>query len=203
MKDFRKVLKRIILFLPIVFVTTNCSVVQQGQQMATLARCEFRIESVTSLKLSGIDVQAKKSISDLTIMDAQQLMRSVTGSTFPLTFTLNVSARNPNSNTAGMNRLQWILYIDDIQMTTGSVDQPVSIPANNGTAVIPVAMNLDLKKILQGRSLDAIVNFGLNLAGTGNKPTRFIIKLKPTIMIGNSAVVYPGYITVRTEYVSQ
>lgn len=171
--------------------------------MATLAKCEFRIESITNLYLSGISVQDIKSISDLTIMDVQQLIRSISSNTFPLNLTLDIEARNPNSSTAGMNKMEWILFIDDIQMTTGSVDQPVSIPGNNGTAIIPVQMDLDLQQILQGKSVDAIINFGLNLAGAGNKPTRFTIKLKPTIMIGENAVVYPGYITVKTEFVSQ
>jgi len=200
---FNKIVRQIFLIFLIVFVTAACSVVRQGKQMATLAKCEFRIGSITNLYLAGINVQEIKSISDLTIMDAQQLIRSLTGSTFPLNLTLNVEARNPNSSIAGMNKMEWILFIDDIQMATGSVDQPVTIPGNNGTAIIPVQMNPDLKQILQGKSVDAILNFGLNLAGTGNKPTRFTIKLKPTIMIGKNAVVYPGYITVKTEFVSQ
>lgn len=171
--------------------------------MAALAKCEFRIESVTNLNMAGISVQDIKSLSDLTIMDGQHLLRSVTGTTFPLNFILNIEAKNPNSSTAGMNKMEWILFVDDIQMTTGSVDQVVTIPANNGRAVIPVKINLDLKLILKGKSVDAIINFGLNLSGAGNKPTRFKIKLKPTIMIGGKPVVYPGYITVKTEFVSQ
>jgi hypothetical protein len=171
--------------------------------MAALAKCEFRIESVTNLHLAGINVQEIKSVSDLNLMDAQQLLKSVNKSTFPLNLTLNVAARNPNASMAGMNKMEWILFIDDIQMTTGSVDQPVTIPVNKDTAVIPVHMDLDLKQILRGKSVDAVINFGLNLAGAGNKPTRFTIKLKPTIMIGKNPVVYPGYITVKTEFVSQ
>jgi hypothetical protein len=203
MSHYIRSIKKSLLFFLVVIASGSCSVVQQGQQMAALAKCEFRIQSVTNLRLNDVNVEDIKSISDLTIMDAQQLIRGVSGKTFPLNFILSVQARNPNSSVAGMNQLAWILFIDDIQMTSGSVNQPVTIPGNNGSAVIPVQMNLDLKKILNGKSGDAIVNFGFNLAGTGTKPTRFTIKLKPTIMIGNNAVVYPGYITVKTEYVSQ
>jgi len=180
----------------------GCTIVNQVNQMANLAKCEFRIGSVTNLTLSGVSVQNIHKLSDLSIMDAQHLFRGITGSTFPLLFTLNVDAKNPNSATAGMNRLDWILFIDDIQMTSGSIPQTVTIPPNNGVATIPIQFNLDLKKILTEKAADAIINFGLNLAGVGNKPTRFMIKLKPTIMIGKSKVVYPGYITVKTDFVS-
>jgi len=186
----------------LIFIFQGCTVLNQVNQMATLAKCEFRIASVTNLTLSGVSVQNIHGISDLSIMDAQHLFRGITGSTFPLMFTLNVDAKNPNSSTAGMNRLDWILFIDDIQMTSGSVPQSVTIPPDNGVATIPIQFNLDLKKILSGKSADAIINFGMNLAGVGNKPTRFMIKLKPTIMIGQNQVVYPGYITVKTEFVS-
>jgi hypothetical protein len=198
-----KILKHLLFFTLIAYIAESCGIARQGKQMAALAKCEFRIESITGLNLAGVNVEEIKSLSDLTIMDAQHLLGSVTGNTFPLNFILNIEARNPNSAMAGMNKMEWFLFIDDIQMTMGSVDQTVTIPGNNGTAIIPVNMALDLKQILQGKSVNAIINFGLNLSGAGNKPTRFKIKLKPTIMTGKNPVVYPGYITVQTEFVSQ
>jgi len=180
----------------------GCTVVQQAEQMKNLINCEFRIVSVENLTLSGINVQKIKSLSELSLMDAGRIMTAVTGSDFPLAFTLNLEARNPNTATAAMNQLEWILFIDDIQMVNGAVNRQVTIPPNNGTAVIPLQLNINLKKVLQGKSADALINFGLNLAGAGNKPTRFMAKLKPTIMIGGYPIVYPGYITIRTEYSS-
>jgi hypothetical protein len=60
-----------------------------------------------------------------------------------------------------------------------------------------------LKQVLSGKSANAMLNFCMNLAGVGNTPTRFKIKLKPTIIIAGTALTYPGYITVNTEYVSK
>jgi hypothetical protein len=48
-----------------------------------------------------------------------------------------------------------------------------------------------------------MINFCMNLTGVGNTPTRFKIKLKPTILVGGNALRYPGYITVNTTYVSK
>jgi hypothetical protein len=202
LKYITKISRIFILTAGLILAFNGCTVMNQVNQMVNLAKCEFRIGSVTNLTLAGVYVQNIHKISDLSVMDAQRLLRGVTGSNFPLAFTLNVDAKNPNTSTAGMNRLDWILFIDDIQMTSGSVPQTVSIPPNNGVATIPIQFNLNLKQLLTGKSADAIINFGLNLAGVGNKPTRFMIKLKPTIMIGGSQIVYPGYITVKTEYVS-
>ena len=129
-------------------------------------------------------------------------MKAVSSNSFPLSFQLNLEGKNPNSEPAGLNKLEWILFIDDIQMTSGSLNQAFTIPLGNGIAQIPINLNFDLKKVLAGKSLDAMVNFGFNLAGAGNKPTRIMIKLKPTIMIGTFALTYPGYIKVKTEFTS-
>jgi hypothetical protein len=155
---------------------------------------------VENVNLAGVNVQNINNLSQLNWTDAQKLMKAVASNTFPLSFQLNLEGRNPNTAAAGLNRLEYELFIDDIQMTTGILNQSFTIPPNNGNAVIPINMNIDLKKVLSGKSLDAMVNFGLNLAGSGGKPTRIMIKLKPSILVNGKLLAYPGFITVRTEY---
>jgi len=182
---------------------TSCDIVNQVSQMSNLAKCDFRLESVQQLNMAGIDVQNVKKLSDLNLMDAGKILSAVTSNNFPLDFTLNVEAKNPNSATAGMTQIDWILLIDDIEMTRGVLDKKVTIPGNNGTAIIPMRMHFDLKQALSGKNADAIINFGLNLAGTGNKPTRFTLQMKPTITVSGYPITYPGYLNVRTEFGSK
>ncbi|MCD6660550.1 MAG: hypothetical protein LT105_10350, partial [Lentimicrobium sp.] len=160
-------------FLVAGMIFTACDVLNQVQQMATLAKCEFRLSSVDQLRLAGVNIQQVKQLSDLKVMDAAKITTAaISGGSLPLNFTLNVEAKNPNSAIAGLNRLEWTLLIDDIEMVSGVNDNRVQIPANGGTAVIPLTIGVDLKQALKGKSADAIANFGLNLAGAGNKPTR-------------------------------
>jgi len=193
----------IVLALPLLFFTDGCGVSRQVNQVKNLSNCDFQIHSVENLNLAGISIQNVNSVSDLGLADFGRIMAAMILPVFPLSMTLNIVGRNPNTKPAGLNKLDWILFIDDIQMTSGSLDQAFVIPPNQGTAVIPVQITVDLKKVLNGRSADALVNFGLNLKGKGGTPTRFMIKLKPTIMTGKTPLTYPGYITVRTEYSSQ
>jgi hypothetical protein len=44
------------------------------------------------------------------------------------------------------------------------------------------------------------MNFGLNLAGSGNRPSRMTLKVKPTIMVGTTPISYPGYLSVTNEF---
>jgi hypothetical protein len=168
--------------------------------MSNLTKCDFRLESVKNLNLAGINVQGIKKVSDLNLLDAGKLATAVASNQFPLDFTLNIEAKNPNTAAAGISQIDWILLIDDIEMTKGLLDKQVSIPANNGVALIPLQLHFDLKKALSGKSADAILNFGLNLAGSGNKPTRFTLRMKPTINVNGFPITYPGYLDVKTEF---
>lgn len=191
--------KLAILFLVTLFFA-GCSVSRQARLATNLATCEFRIRSVENIDLMGVNIQHVKSLKDLGISDAARIMAGFASPVFPLSLQLNLEGRNPNASPAGMSRLEWILFIDDIQMTSGILEKPFVIPANNGSAIIPVMVAMDLKQAMSGKSFEALLNFSLNLAGMGIQPTRFKIKIKPVIMVGKTPVSYPGFITVKTEY---
>lgn len=190
-------MKKVFISLLIFLSITSCDVVKQVQQASNFITCSFRLKDIQDVRLAGVLVQNKRDVTDLNIGDAAQLAIALTGRSFPLTFNLNVEAKNTNGSIAGLTRLDWILIIDDIEMVTGTNEDAINIPAN-GVAVFPLRMNVDLKKVLNGKSGQALLNFGLNLAGSNGEPTRIKLKAKPSIIIGNRLVAYPGYITVTS-----
>jgi len=187
----------------IITLMTGCEILDQARQVAMLSKCEFKLKTVDQLRLAGVNIQQVKNLTDLNMMDAAKITAAaVSGGSLPLNFTLNVEARNPNTAAAGLTKLEWILFIDDIQMVSGVNEQRVQIPGNGGTGIIPLSIGIDLKQALKGKSGEAIANFGLNLAGAGNKPTRITLKAKPTIMVGSQSIAYPGYLTIQNEFTS-
>jgi len=196
----QKILRFIAALSILVSPFQGCKVTEQARMASNLVNCDFQIRSVENVNLGGVNFQYIHSISDLGISDMARLLAIFASPSFPLSLQINLVGRNPNASPAGLNRLEWILFIDDVQMTTGILDKPFVIPANNGTAVIPVAIGMDLKQALNGESAQALINFAMNLAGIGNKASRIKIKIKPTIMIGGSAITYPGYFPVKTEF---
>jgi len=189
-------------FVFIISIFSGCDVARQAQKATNLANCDFRILSVDQVDLAGVELQQIRSIDDLSMMDVARILAGFTSPVFPLSLRLILEGRNPNPEDAGLNSLEWILFIDDIQMTSGTMDTPVRIPPLS-SASFPVEVGIDLKQVLSGKSTDAMVNFCLNLTGNGSTPTRFKIKLKPTVIISGRPLTYPGYITVRPEFVSK
>jgi hypothetical protein len=170
--------------------------------MKNFSKCEFRLESLTDIKLAGINIQNATSMADLGIMDYAKISSAIASGALPFSFNLNVQARNPNPGTASMNKLDWILLIDKIEMTRGILDKRIEILPQN-IATFPVAMNFDLMKALSGKSGEALLNLAFNLSGSGERPTRITLKAKPTIMIGTNPIQYPGYNSVDQDFGAQ
>jgi LEA14-like dessication related protein len=194
-------MKKITLYLSIISLGIFLSNCNQLKQLQNLAKCEFRLNSVENIRLAGVDVQNINSINQIGITDVARLSSAFLTNEFPLSLKLNIDARNPNPGNAALTAMDWIFLIDDIEMTRGIISQRYNIPANQNT-IIPLLLNFDLKKVLTGKSQNAVVNFALNLAGAGNKPTRLTLRAKPNINIGGVNIPYPGYINIKTEYTS-
>jgi hypothetical protein len=197
LKNKQMKINRIIALALIAFVIIpGCDVLQQ---MITFTKCEFKMNSMTNTRLANIDVQTKKSFKDLNLMDAANVTKALLGGTLPLTFNLNIEAKNPNATDASMQKMEWRVFIDDVEMAAGVMDQKKSIPPG-GTKMIPLKIAIDLKKALSGKSKNALLNFGFNLVGVGNYPTRVKLDIKPTIYVGSFALAYPGYFTLKKDF---
>ncbi|MDP1621478.1 MAG: LEA type 2 family protein [Bacteroidales bacterium] len=202
MSCFRKILVQSVWLIVLFISFSGCDVAKQAQKASNLAKCDFRISSVDNINLAGVELQHIKSVSDLTISDMGRIFGGFASPVFPLSLVIYLDVLNPNAREAGLNRLDWILYIDDIQMTSGILNKPIAIPGF-GSVNIPVEVGLNLKNVLSGESSGAMLNFCMNLTGFGNKPSRFKIRLKPTVIVAGAELTYPGYITVKTTYTSK
>jgi len=190
-------INRIIALLLIAFVIApGCDILQQ---MVTFTKCEFKMNSLTNTRLASISVQNKTSFSDLTIMDAANVTKTFLGGTLPLSFDLNIEAKNPNATAASMQKMEWKAFIDDIEIAAGVMDQKVAIQPG-GSQVIPLKVSVDLRKVINNKTKDALINFGFNLADKGNYPTRVKLDIKPTIYVGKFALAYPGYFTLKKDF---
>ncbi len=179
-----------------IFLLNSCASVMQ---MANIVNCDFRMKSLNQTKLVGINIEDKNNIKALGFRDIGTLTSAYLNKNIPLTFQLNVEAKNPNSKPAALSKFDWILTIDDIEMTRGTNTDQVKIPGNSVTT-IPMQISINLYDALRNESKDALLNFAFNLADASDKPTRIGLKLKPTIYLEQIPLTYPGYINVGTEF---
>lgn len=193
-------MKKIVLLLSLLLVLFSCDVAKQTAGSAySFTQCEYKYSSISGLTLGGVNLQNVNSLSSLNPLTAAGLLSAFSGNSLPLQFTLNLNVKNPGTHQAALSGLQYILEIDNVQMTEGAVNQAFSVPAG-GNSVLPVAMSFDLKKAMSGQSADAVKNLAFNFAGLSNTASKVTLKLRPSMMIGGQSIISPVYIPVSFSY---
>jgi LEA14-like dessication related protein len=189
--------KRILALLLVVTTLVGCDSVQQGLRSTyNLINCEYSYKSITGLTISGMNLSNGLSITSIPKITS---ILSGTATSIPLNFTLNVNVKNPNESAALLHGLQYIVSVDDIQFTTGSINQTLNI-ASGQTQALPLTIGVDLATLMKNNSKDAVTEIAKNFLGIGSKKSNVSLQLKPTFMIGNTPVASPMYIPVSFSF---
>ena len=186
-----------ILIILLLFVSVSCKTLMS---YTNILKCDFRMESLKNPKVAGIDVTRIKGFSDLSFIQAGKITASYLSGNIPLNFTLNLEGKNPNTTVARIAQFDWILKIDDVQISTGTNGNEYAIAANDGTVIMPLKISVNLLDIINNETKDALLNFGLNLADASGRPTRVSVQIKPTVYVSSVPITYPGYLTLGTEF---
>ncbi len=189
-----------LVFLVIVYTFSSCITLKRA---STFSKCEFRVNKVEKIALNGIDVMEKTKISELSRMDVAGLLTSIATGPLNMEMTLMVDIKNPNKSTAAMNRIDWIMMIDDFEIMTGSTMKKVVLPPNDAIVTVPIDIKSDLKQVISSGGGPALLGFALNLTGISSNTSRITFKAKPFIKIGSKDIAYPGYISIRTDFTAE
>jgi LEA14-like dessication related protein len=172
------------------------------KELTTLKDCEFRMGTLENPVLAGVDISGIFNLKDFSIEQTGKITKSILLGTLPLSFILNVEVKNPNQKNASLNRLEYLAFIDTVQIASGAMEEHVVIPSGGGIATIPVKVETDILDLVKKEPVNTLLNYALNLADDGNRPVRVNIKIKPWIQIGSVDREYPGYITVKQDFAS-
>lgn len=192
-------MKKFLVISLLLVTLAGCSILSE---LTALSKCEFSFHSAQDPVVAGIDVMRIQNYSDLTFMDGQRIVANILQKRLPFGITANVEVRNPGPVTAALNYIEWIAFIDDVQISTGRIEQRVEIPGNGGTTLVPIRIETDLFQYLQGDNPKTMLNFALNLVDAGGQPTRLSMKIKPSVYVGNTLVPYPDYFTIGKTFSS-
>lgn len=177
-------------------VIVSCDVARQAQGAFNMVNCKYDYRSLTDVSVAGINVSY-----GLSLLDAPKIVPILAGgaTSVPVGFTVNLNVENPNSTEAVLNGMDYILTIDGIQFTTGSVANGLSIPGK-GVGLLPLAMSFDVAGLLKGETADAVAGVVKNLVGMGSKATEVSLQIRPTFMVAGHKVTSPVYIPIPFSF---
>lgn len=190
-------MKNVFILAALALTMTGCALLSE---LTALTKCEFSFDSAADPEISGIDIKSKQSFSDFSLMEGQRIVGNILNKTLPFEITANVGVRNPGTATAAVNAIEWIAFIDDIQVATGTLNERIEVAPGGATRIVPIRVRTDLFQYLEGDNPRTMLNFALNLMDAGGQPTRLSMKIKPSVLIGGQSVYYPGYFTIDQEF---
>jgi hypothetical protein len=195
----------IFIFLLPVISETGCSAYET---IINLSRLKFKIDSIDNVELAGIPLKNKLSINDFSTLETLKLSTAFVRNALPLTFTINVDAKNPNDGTGGYSRTNativsfpWKLFLDDKQTVAGDISSEVNVPGTGETTKIPLKVTLDLVQFFKDRGYQGILNLAFNLAKESNTPSKITLYAQPTVGTPLGNIKYPKEIKIiNLEY---
>lgn len=192
-------MRKLLLFAIAILFLNSCSMLSE---LAAFTKCEFRLHSLQEPEACGINLNQHSSWSDFTFMEGQAVVAQLLQKRLPFEITVNIEARNPGATLAAVNSIQWIAFIDELQLAQGTVSERVEIPPEGGISQIPIRVRADLFDYLEGDNPRAMLDFALNLVNASDQSSQVSLKIKPSVLIGTQEVQYPDYFTISKEFSS-
>ena len=175
-------------------LSTGCATLQQ---IAALRSVAFAFGRVTDVKCAGVSIGPETKFSSLGLTDLAKVSAAIARKEMPLELVAHVSATNPPDNrvAARVVELGWKFFVEDAQVLTGRVGEPVVIEPG-ATADVPVAVRMDLMKIRGGTARD-LFDAALAIAGHGTPKQELRLELTPTIDTAIGPITYPNPVVIR------
>lgn len=173
-------------------VCVSCSVLQA----VALKDCNYEYKEVTDISFLGY-----KGKDILSFGGAAAVTKALLGKTetAPLGFTVHINVTNPNKTTAALERLNYKVSLDSVEIAEGQTEQSLVVISGQ-TVDLPLGLSVDLKSALQSEKRATLVKAVKNLIGMTAEPTEVKVQLKPIFRVGSGVIASPTYIPVTFLY---
>ncbi|MBI3123430.1 MAG: LEA type 2 family protein [Ignavibacteriales bacterium] len=196
----KRLSKSLFLVLLSALIISGCSVLQT---ISNISRLKYKIGSATNYQIAGIEVKNKRSIKDFNAMEVLKLSGGLMKGSLPLTFILNVEAKNPNNGSGGypatdisITNFPWRLFVNDKEVVSGGLANPILVPGKGEATIIPLQVQFDLAKSFKEKSLDDLLGLILQVAGAGGSTSNLKLKAQPSLGTPIGNIKYPDEITI-------
>jgi hypothetical protein len=164
---------------------------------------QFKLGAVNNFRLAGVDISRVQTPSNLTLSDGAKLLGAFNNREIPVSFRLNVEAKNPNTggeSTGGADlffkRMEFRLYVDGKETIEGTVNQRIRVPATGATEIIPVDLSLDLMEFFGNRGYEDLLNLAFAIGGVNGSSSKLRLGARVTVETPLGDVEYPNELTI-------
>ncbi len=191
--------KAFIILLFVGVLLTGCSLYKTA---VNLSRLQFKLGKVNNFRLMNINISNKSKLSDFATLDVMQISSALLNKNLPVSFILNVEAKNPNSkNGYGatdiyIKKFPWKLMINNKETAHGDIQNQFKVPGVSGFTTIPISVEFNLLKFFHNNSLDDVANLVFSIGGKNGSSSNFKLIAEPLLATSWGDIQYPEPITI-------
>ncbi len=191
----------------IAFTLTQCAVSRQINEAKALGDCSFRLNSIDSVYLAGVDIRELKQITKVSDIDVSKypgLGLAFLRKNIPLDLRVHLEANNPTKKMAAVQEFEYKVLLSSHEVFSGVVNRRIEVPPGTGRTFIPISLGTNAYDLFTNdQTREEFLKMFEALTGKKDgAKTKLVIKLKPTLALGSQKVNYPGYITLEKEITS-
>jgi len=192
--------KLLIIIIVSLSILSSCSVYQT---ISNISRLKYKIYSATDYRIAGVVIAEKKSIKDFNSIELLKITSGFINGNLPLTFLLNIEAKNPNDGNGGFARTDlniasfpWRLFLNEKEIIQGNITEPVFVPGKGESVIIPIKIEFNVAKSFKEKSMDDILLLLLQIGGVHGSTSNLKMVAKPVLGTPFGKLEYPDEITI-------
>lgn len=160
-------------------------------QINALTKFDYTVESMQDVHLAGRDMTSYMGKEGLNLAVLPGIAMAMLREDLPLEARVNMKVSNPTTTTTKINSFKYLIEIQGKPLFEGTVDQNLHLKTGEST-VVPLTFKANIFGTAKENGIENVLNEIFTRKGEGF----LVLKIKPSIKIGNSNIYYPGYITV-------
>lgn len=198
-----EVMRKSIILVLFTLGLASCGINKQAQQIKALKDCQYKITSVDNARLAGTNLKKLFNDGDINIGSLPGVALGFLRKDIPLDATINLQITNPSGVAAAINQFDYKILVNHTDLAEGTVHQNVNV-AQGQTTTVPVSIRSNVYKLLTNQDiLNDVMKAAKRTSGSDKSLGLLTIKIRPTFMIGNTPIKYPGYISISKEVSSK
>lgn len=168
---------------------TGCAI--NKNQIDALSKFNYTVESLQDVRLAGRNMDSFTGKDGVNISALPGIAVAMLRQDLPLEARINMKVSNPTTTTTKINSFKYLIEIQGKPMFEGTVDENLHLSTGEST-VVPLTFKANIFGTAKEEGIENVLNELFTRKGEGF----LVLKIKPSIKIGNSNIYYPGYITV-------
>lgn len=175
--------------LGILILCSSCAI--NKRQIDALAQCNYTVTSLQDVRLGGKAMDSYTGKDGVNLAALPGIAMAMLTKDLPLEAQINMNVSNPTNTETKINSFKYLIEIQGKPLFEGTVNENLRLKTGE-QATIPLTFKANIFGTAKEQGLDKVLNELFTRKGEGF----LVLKIKPSMKIGNSNIYYPGYITV-------